>query len=61
MAVRIVAEKTDKTNLEKRKEAYPPVEEQLDMLWHAINTNPSALRTSEWFTTIQAIKNRYPL
>lgn len=41
--------------VEKRKEEYPPITEQLDMLyWDKVNG------TTVWKDTIQAIKDKYP-
>ena len=38
---------------------YPDGFEQFDMLWHAINEGVD-LKSSEWFETIRAIKQKYP-
>ena len=38
---------------------YPDGFEQFDMLWHAINDGVD-LKSSEWFETIKAIKEKYP-
>ena len=38
---------------------YPDGFEQFDMLWHAINEGTD-LKSSEWFQTIKAIKEKYP-
>ena len=39
----------------KRQEEYPPVEEQLDMLYH-----DKVNGTETWLTTINSIKTKYP-
>lgn len=45
----------EKTYAEKRKEAYPPIAEQLDMLyWDKLNN------TSNWSDLITEIKRKYP-
>lgn len=38
---------------------YPDGFEQLDMLWHAINSGEN-LKDSEWFRVIKDIKEKYP-
>ena len=42
-----------------RGQEYPQITDQLDMLWHAINTN-SLNQTSDFYTTIKAVKDKYP-
>ena len=42
-----------------RSREYPQITDQLDMLWHAINTN-SLNQTSDFYTTIKAVKDKYP-
>ena len=44
---------------EQRMLEYPFTGDQLDMLWHAINTN-SLDKTSDFYTTIKAVKDKYP-
>ena len=44
---------------EQRMLEYPFIGDQLDMLWHAINTN-SLNQTSDFYTTIKAVKDKYP-
>jgi hypothetical protein len=44
----------------QRKEKYPSIENQLDMIWHSINNNVSLDKTSEFYKAIAAIKNEYP-
>jgi len=38
---------------------YPDGFEQFDMLWHAINDGTD-LKSSDWFQSIKAIKEKYP-
>ena len=45
--------------IEQRDKEYPSLSDQLDMLWHAINTN-SLDKTSDFYTTIKAVKDKYP-
>lgn len=42
-----------------RSQEYPSIFEQLDMLWHAIDTN-SLNKTSDFYTTLKSIKDKYP-
>lgn len=41
--------------IEKRKMEYPPLADQLDMLYHDRINN-----TDTWMEAIQAVKNKYP-
>ena len=45
-----------------RERKYPKIEEQLDMIWHTINSN-FILRllfgNNKWFSTIKSIKGEY--
>jgi hypothetical protein len=42
-----------------RKKDYPSLEEQFDMLWHAINEGKLD-KTSSFYTTLKNIKDSYP-
>lgn len=42
-----------------RKSSYPFIEDQLDMLWHAIN-NGNLDKTSEFYTALKSVKDRFP-
>ena len=46
---------------QQRRNAYPPIGDQLDMLWHSIDKNPD-LKTKyfNFYETIKAIKVKYP-
>lgn len=48
-----------KTNLEKRELSYPGIKEQLDMLWHAIDSG-SLDTSSEFYQKLKAVKDKYP-
>lgn len=50
-----------KTARSNRKDEYPDIGEQLDMLYHAIDSN-SDLKTkfSSFYTSIKAVKDKYP-
>ena len=43
----------------KRGFAYPSVKDQLDMLWHAIDTG-TLDKTSDFYTTLKAVKDANP-
>jgi hypothetical protein len=43
-----------------RKAAYPTVEEQLDLLWHTINSGQHLLPGCAWFERIKQVKNSTP-
>ena len=43
----------------QRDRVYPSIGDQLDMLWHAIDTN-SLNKTSDFYTAIKAVKDAYP-
>jgi 4-hydroxyphenylpyruvate dioxygenase-like putative hemolysin len=49
------------TNLYQRQRAaeYPKISDQLDMLWHAINTG-NLTTTSSFYTTLAAVKEQFP-
>lgn len=42
-----------------RAPEYPAVTEQLDMLWHAMDTDPS-LRIEPFYSAIKAVKDQFP-
>lgn len=43
----------------KRADAYPDVKEQLDMLWHGMDLDPSK-RIEPFYSTIREIKISHP-
>ena len=43
----------------KRKASYPSVEEQFDLLWHAIDSG-TLDKNSSFYTTLKATKDKYP-
>jgi len=43
----------------QRLRQYPSIGDQLDMLWHAIDTN-SLNKTSDFYTTLKAVKEAHP-
>ena len=42
-----------------RRAAYPAVTEQLDMLWHAMNQDPTK-RLEPFYSAVAAVKSAYP-
>jgi len=44
----------------KRKEFYPDIGSQLDMLWHAIDQDLMPGKDTDWYTTIKEIKDTFP-
>ena len=44
----------------KRLYKYPYISEQLDMLWHELNTNGSITAEGEWFNAIKQVKEAHP-
>ena len=42
-----------------RREAYPDIIDQLDMLWHGMNADASK-RIEPFYSSIKAIKDQYP-
>jgi len=52
-----IAEKQAYKN--SRREKYPKLEEQLDMLWHSID-NGSLDKESDFYKSIKAVKEEFP-
>jgi hypothetical protein len=50
------------SNLYQKKRAleYPRITDQLDMLWHEINSTGSISSDGAWFQSIQEVKNNIP-
>mgnify|MGYP003123296087 FL=1 len=47
--------------IEQRKNAYPPIGDQLDMLWHTIDKDILLQkRYFEFYQTIKSVKIKYP-
>lgn len=46
---------------DKRKKEYGNWQDQLDMIWHDINTNGQLDNTGDWFAHIETVKNNNPL
>lgn len=43
----------------KRRREYPSIGDQLDMLWHAMDTNQIP-RAQQFYNTVKAVKDKYP-
>jgi hypothetical protein len=46
-----------------RETTYPSIGEQLDMLWHAVDTGdwtPTKVKTTEFYTALKAVKDANP-
>jgi hypothetical protein len=56
---RLVAEYQSNLYKKQRSKQYPTIGDQLDMLWHAIDTN-SLNKTSDFYTTLKAVKDAHP-
>ena len=53
----------DRTYAQKREAAYPSIGDQLDMLWHAIDTGDwtaAKVKTTEFYTALKAVKDANP-
>ena len=47
----------------KRLAEYPSIGDQLDMLWHAVDTGdwtPTKVKTTEFYTALKAVKDANP-
>lgn len=47
------------TYITDRKGAYPPVGDQLDMLWHAMNRG-ELTKVEPFYSQLKAVKDKYP-
>lgn len=45
---------------QKRAAAYPSIQDQLDLLWHAMDDGTIPGKGSPWYTAILAVKTQYP-
>ena len=44
----------------RRINLYPQISEQLDMLWHELNTSGSISADGTWFNAIKTVKDEHP-
>lgn len=52
--------KDTRTYAEKRAMEYPEIGEQLDMIWHAIDSGESLDKESDFYKALKAVKDKYP-
>lgn len=50
--------KFENDQLGRRRAKYPSIEDQLDMLWHAMDQDPSK-RLEPFYSTIKAVKDEF--
>tara|TARA_B100002019_G_C21208692_1_gene568172 strand:- start:646 stop:1002 length:357 start_codon:yes stop_codon:yes gene_type:complete len=51
---------TDKDDVRSLRN-YPPIEDQLDNLWHCINNNETLKsQFSSWYNSIKSVKDKFP-
>ena len=57
---KVIKDWLDATKYQRdRKQSYPSLGDQLDMLWHAID-NGTLNKTSDFYTAIKAVKDAHP-
>ena len=44
----------------KRKDEYPSIADQLDMIWHSINNNEPIDKNSPFFISLKNVKDKHP-
>lgn len=52
--------KDTRTYAEKRAMEYPEIGEQLDMIWHTIDSGESLDKESDFYKALKAVKDKYP-
>ena len=57
-----IANKSEQSKyVQQRKNAYPPIGDQLDMLWHSIDESPELKQKYfKFYEAIKAVKAKYP-
>lgn len=50
---------SDTSYIKKRLKEYPPIGDQLDMLWHAMDAGKLP-KDNDFYMTLKAIKDKYP-
>ena len=57
-----IANKSEQSKyVQQRKNAYPPIGDQLDMLWHSIDQDPQLKsKYFDFYEAIKAVKVKYP-
>ena len=56
---RLKKENKKKEYMDQRKNAYPSVEDQLDMLWHMMDREEIPGKFGVWYSEIMLVKSRY--
>ena len=52
---------TESNYAQQRRNAYPPIGDQLDMLWHSIDQDPQLKsKYFDFYEAIKAVKVKYP-
>ena len=52
---------TESNYAQQRRNAYPPIGDQLDMLWHSIDKDPQLKsKYFDFYEAIKAVKAKYP-
>ena len=52
---------TESNYVQQRRNAYPEIGDQLDMLWHSINQDPQLKsKYFDFYEAIKAVKVKYP-
>ena len=52
---------TESNYVQQRRNAYPPIGDQLDMLWHSIDQDPQLKsKYFNFYEAIKAVKVKYP-
>jgi hypothetical protein len=58
--VRLQAEYDSTEYQRKRQLKYPPITDQLDMLWHMMDDETIPGKNSTWYNTIKEVKDNNP-
>lgn len=56
----IKEEKVSKQYKVDRSNEYPNIKDQLDMLWHEVNTSGTISNDGQWFNSIKGVKDAHP-
>lgn len=56
---KIESEENDKLYQSLRRSEYPPISDQIDMIWHAMDNGGFPI-INDFYETIKEIKNKYP-
>lgn len=53
-------EEIDNAYKNRRKANYPTITDQLDMLWHLMDSNQIPGKGTDWYNTLLDVKTKYP-